>query len=125
MAKCRRILVVDDDRRVLFILDRTLTALAKDFKVETARTGQEALEKARGAAPDVLVTDLLMPGVGGVELTRAVKQLNPDTAVIWITAYGCLRFEAERAKLGVFRCLEKPLKVQEIRQAVLDAAKDV
>jgi DNA-binding NtrC family response regulator len=124
MSEDRHILVVDDDERVLFILNRTLRTLANGYQIETAWSGQEALEKARRTPIALLITDLAMPGMDGVELTEAIRNLDADVAVIWITAHGCRHFSSEAARLSVHDCLEKPIRVKDIRQAVLKALKD-
>jgi len=123
MDECRYVLIVDDDERVLFVLSRALRALEDGYRIETAQSGEEALEKARARPYDVLVTDILMPGMDGVELTGAIKDLHPDTEVIWITAHGSYRFQLDGKRLKVYRYLEKPIDINEIRQAVLDAGR--
>ena len=124
MSEQKHILVVDDDERVLLILDRTLRTLENGYRIETAQSGQEALEKARQVPIALLMTDLVMPGMDGVELTEAIRDLNADAAVIWMTAHGCHRFSSEAARLSIHDCLEKPIRVKDIRQAVLKALKD-
>ena len=57
----------------------------------------------------------------GVELTKAVRTLSPSTVVIWITAYGSQETNAEARRLGVYRCLDKPLEVAEIRRVAREA----
>jgi DNA-binding NtrC family response regulator len=122
MGECQYVLIVDDDARVLFILNRALRALEDGHRrIETAQSGQEALEKALAKFYVVVITDIVMPGISGVELTAAIRDVHSDTTVIWITAHGCRRFETEREQLGVYRCLEKPVEIAKIRQVVLDA----
>jgi len=121
MDEHRHILVVDDDERVLFILRRTLVRLGDEHKIVTAQNGQEALEKVKQTFFDVVITDLVMPGTDGVALTEALRAQSPDTIVIWVTAYGCHRFNSEAARLSVYECLEKPLRVADIREAVRKA----
>jgi CheY-like chemotaxis protein len=117
----KRILVVDDDERVLFVLHDTLTRLGSEYEIVTAPNGHEALDRARKMPFDLIITDLRMPGMDGVELTEAVRTLSPSTVVIWITAYGRQETNAEARKLGVYRCLDKPLEVTEIRQIAREA----
>jgi DNA-binding NtrC family response regulator len=121
MNRRQRVLIVDDDERVLFVLRRALTMPAFDYEIVTAGSSDDALRKAKEAPFDVVVTDLVMPGMDGMELTEAIKTQRPDTVVIWMTAFGnCwLRKKAERS--SVYRCLEKPLKIAQIRDAVLEA----
>jgi two-component system response regulator HydG len=121
MASSRRILVVDDDKRVLFVFHDTLVRLGSDYEIATARNGLEALEKAREMPFDLVITDLRMPHMDGVALTEAIRALNSSTIVIWMTAYGCHQLATEAARLAVYRCLDKPLEVGEIRRAVREA----
>jgi DNA-binding NtrC family response regulator len=122
MSKRQYVLIVDDDERVLFVLSRALRALEDGYRVETARSGEEALEKAQARSYDILITDIVMSGMDGVELTEAFKDLYPDTVVIWITAHGRHRFQSSGKRLHVHQCLEKPIRIVDIRQAVVDAA---
>jgi DNA-binding NtrC family response regulator len=119
----KRILVVDDDERVLFVFHDTLVRLGAEYEIVTARSGRQALDKARELPFDLVITDLRMPDVGGVELTEAIRASNSTTVVIWMTAYGCHRFSTEAARLAVYRCLDKPLEVGEIRRIVWQALK--
>ena len=119
------ILVVDDDERVLFVLSQALRALEDGYRVETARNGEEALRKARAKRYDILITDIVMSGMNGVEMTEAIRELYPDTVVIWITAHSSHRFQSDSERLKVYRYLEKPIEIGEIRQVVVDAAEQV
>lgn len=119
----RRILIVDDEARVLLILAESLKRLGNDYEIVTSGSGADALAKAQQEAFDLLITDLKMSNMGGTELTRSVKKLSPDTAVIWITAYGCHNVAAEFAELGVYCCLNKPLEIRVIRRAAREALK--
>jgi two-component system response regulator YesN len=122
MDERRHVLIVDDDERVLFVLSRALRTLENEYHVETAPSSEEALQKAKARRPDIVVTDIVMPGMDGVELTEVIKDLHPDTEVIWITAYGRHRLQPDGERLDVHQCLEKPIGIAEIRQAVADAA---
>ena len=117
----KRILIVDDEARVLLILHDTLQRLGSTFEIVTAQSSSEALKIATKEAFDLLITDLRMPGMDGVELTRALKSMYPAISVVWITAYGCHKTSVESAKLGVFRCLDKPLEIKQIRQVAQEA----
>jgi len=116
------VLVVDDDEHVLFVLRRALRILENGYRIEIARSGEEALQKAQKRPYHILITDILMPGMNGVELTRAIKELYPATTVIWITAHGRERFQSDEEQLSVYECLEKPIRIDAIRQAVLRVA---
>jgi DNA-binding NtrC family response regulator len=120
MRDSKRILVVDDDERVLFVMHDILKKLDNGYEVVTAHSGREALDETREQSFDLVITDLKMPDIDGVELTERITALNTDGVVLWITAYGCHKVRDEAKRLGVYDCLEKPLGVAEIRQAVLE-----
>lgn len=118
MSTRSRILIVDDEQSVLFVWRKALQKLAQRVDVEIASSGDEALHKMEQSPFDLLITDLRMPGLNGQALTRAIMDLQPGLLVIWITAYRSAEIEAEAEQLGVARCLDKPLTVDRIRQAV-------
>lgn len=114
----KNILVVDDDEQVLLVWRGALEGYAKHWRVETALSGPEALEKIGATAFDLIVTDLRMPGTDGCDLTTAVRHLIGDVPVIWITAYPESGALVRAEELAVSRFLNKPLGVSQIRQAV-------
>jgi DNA-binding NtrC family response regulator len=117
----RMILIVDDEERVLFVLQNALMRLENNFEVVTAETGEDALRKARDVPFDLVVTDMIMPDMDGIEFTEEIRGLPSEPAVVWITAYGCRSFESEAERLGVYRCVEKPLEIHEFRAIVRQA----
>ena len=116
--KHKSILVVDDDEQILFVWRGALEGYAKHWRVETAQSGHEALEKIRTTAFDLIVTDLRMPGMNGCDLTIAVRQMLGNVPVIWITAYPQPGAPALAEELAVCRFLNKPMSVAQIRQVV-------
>jgi DNA-binding NtrC family response regulator len=121
MSVRKRILIVDDDERVLWVLHDALARMEDGYEVVTAQSGREALHEFGEQPFDLVITDLRMPGMDGVELTRAIRALDPGAAVIWITAYGSHEVRGETVRLAVYDCLDKPLEIAEIRQAVRNA----
>jgi DNA-binding NtrC family response regulator len=117
----KRILIADDEARVLLILRDALQKLGKGIEIVTVSSGAEAMIKSKERAFDLLISDLRMPGIDGIELARLIKTSNPDTTIIWITAYGCHQVAAEVEDLGVYVCLDKPLEIQQIRKVVREA----
>lgn len=115
-ASYKRILVVDDEEQVVFVLHNSLKKLGAMYEIVTARNGQEALDKIEQAPVDLLVTDLAMPDMDGVALTEAVRTQAPHTKIVWVSAHSQWAGEAER--LGVRRYILKPLDVAEIRRVV-------
>lgn len=124
MGGIRRILAVDDEEPVLFVLKHTLERMVNGFVVETASDGREALEKVGQQKYDLVLTDVRMPFVDGIELTEEIRASGSHTVVLWLTAYGSTVERAEARKLGVSCCLIKPLRIGAIRQAVRDALAD-
>ncbi len=116
MEDRKRILVVDDEEAVVFVLSKSLKKLGDKYEIVTAHDGYEALEKIQESSFDLVITDLRMPGMNGIQLTEAIQAQSPGTTVIWATAYGSPQIEAEAARLDVHRYLSKPLDVDEIRR---------
>jgi two-component system response regulator PilR (NtrC family) len=117
----KRILVVDDEERVLFVWREALRELGSGYDVITASTSAEARERIREAPFSLIITDLKLPTESGVELTELVRVLDPEVPVVWMTAYGCYRVAEEARQLGVVRCLDKPVNLEQIRQVVRGA----
>jgi DNA-binding NtrC family response regulator len=117
----KRILIVDDETRVLFVLRGALTRLGDGYQVVTASSGRAALATVKQTPFDLVLTDLRMPDMDGIALTEAIRALQPGTVVIWMTAYGHHKVRTEAAQLAVYRCLDKPIKIGQIRQIVLEA----
>jgi DNA-binding NtrC family response regulator len=103
-----RILIVDDDRD----MRASLVDLLSDegYTVEACQTGAEALTAVERSSPDLLITDLVMNGMQGIELLRAAKQRDPGLAVVVITAFGTIESAVEAMRLGAFYYLTKPFK---------------
>jgi CheY-like chemotaxis protein len=118
MGRRKCILIVDDDDSVCFVLYTALQKLAHICQVHVASSGEEALERLRESPFDLIITDLLMPGMKGQELTAAIRQKSPETVVIWITAHRSPQTDEEARELAVYRCLDKPVSVAQIRDIV-------
>jgi DNA-binding NtrC family response regulator len=123
MDRRKRILIVDDDDRVRLIMSGILKKLGEAYQIVTAGDSRTALDKAQESYYDLLITDLRLPRSDGLALTAAFATISPETKVIWMTAYGCHRFAQASKGLGVYTCLDKPIEIQEIRQAALNALK--
>ncbi|MDD5307755.1 MAG: sigma-54 dependent transcriptional regulator [Deltaproteobacteria bacterium] len=114
------ILIVDDDRNNLLSLEKIFNR--ESMRVLTALDGKEALDLCRSHAVDVLLTDLMMPGMGGSDLLQAVKAVSPDTEVVVMTAYGSVESAVEAMKKGAYDFVEKPLKRSAIVKTLRKAA---
>jgi CheY-like chemotaxis protein len=114
-----RILAVDDEEIVLSSF-RKLLVLA-GYAIDTVETGSEALGLIRKNDYDFVFTDLKMPGMDGVEVTKAVKHLRPDIDVIVITGYASIETAVETVKFGATAYIEKPFTEDELLDFVKTA----
>lgn len=110
----KSILVVDDQIGVRRLLVETFRD--QGFDVDLAANGYEALEKLNDKAPDLILLDMKMPGMNGLEVLRQIKQRYPDQAVIMMTAYGELEIVNEAINLGVKECITKPFDINQLRE---------
>jgi DNA-binding NtrC family response regulator len=112
-----RLLVVEDDPTQRVGLQKLLTSWG--FDVDVARDGREALDVAAKARPAIVMSDLVMPNMGGLDLLKALKQDDPDITVILLTAQGSVETAVEAIKQGAYDYLTKPVDPQRMR-IVLD-----
>ena len=108
-----RLLVVDDERGIVIALKGLFTK--EGYEVETAESGEEALEKVKAGLFHVIITDLSMKGMSGLELLGHVREIDPACAVLMITAYGTQRIAVEAMKAGAEDYLPKPFDNDELR----------
>ncbi len=117
----RRILIVDDEPKVAVSLQASLESLERNYQVVCAETGESALTEMDRGPFDVVITDLRMPGMNGLELMQRVKETHPETRTILITAYGSDDVEAETRRLNAYRYFTKPFHIQDLTAAVEEA----
>jgi len=110
------VLVVDDEGANRYSVSKTLQRVG--YIVSEAANGEEALEIMGKQSFDVVLTDIRMPGLDGVELLRRIKEEAPDIIVILMTAYASLGTAVEALRLGAHDYLIKPSSSQDIRQSV-------
>ncbi len=116
MAKKARILVVDDEPTVGKSIASAIRE--KDLEVEYANSGRQALELDGKKQFQVVVTDLMMPGMDGMELLAELKKRRPESMVVMITGFPSLKTAVESVKLGAFDYITKPFTPAELRAAV-------
>jgi DNA-binding NtrC family response regulator len=118
----RRVLVVDDDADMSALLERHLET--EDMAVVAATGGRAALAALESDGFDVIVTDLVMDQVGGLEVLAAAKRCHPPPRVILMTAFGTLETAIEALRKGAYDYLTKPFKMAEVSVAVRRALDD-
>jgi two-component system response regulator HydG len=111
-----RVLVVDDEGAIRYSVSKTLQRIG--YQVDEAASGEEALEALGKQEYDVVLTDIRMPGLTGVELLKRIKEISPDAIVILMTGYASLGTAVESLRLGAHDYLIKPSSSQDIRQSV-------
>jgi two-component system response regulator HydG len=114
------ILIVEDDKNNLLSLEKIFTR--ESFTVLSALDGKAALDIIRRQAVDVVLTDLMMPNMGGDELLQAIRAVSPETEVVLMTAFGTVGTAVDAMKMGAYDFVEKPLKrasiIKTVRMAV-------
>ena len=119
-----KILVVDDEVGMLTLLRNYLTREGHD--VTTAPSAEVALPMVEEHDIAVVLTDLRMPGMGGMELVREIHALRPETQVILMTAFGSIDTAVEAIKAGAYHFVTKPVKLPEagalVRKALTERA---
>ncbi len=112
----RPVLVVDDDPSMRMALSESL--LSCGYQVEAAVDGADALTKFNKGKFDVVITDMRMPKVGGIEVLRGIKKVSPETHVIVITAYGTVNTAVQAMKEGASDFIMKPFSLDDLESVV-------
>jgi DNA-binding NtrC family response regulator len=118
-ANKKRILVVDDEINVCKSIRQAL--LSEAYEIDTSLSGEDALKKEDVKRYDVIVADLMMPGLSGLDLLQALKGKNSAAKVIMITGYPTLKNTVQSVQLGAFDFLPKPFLPSDLRNLVARA----
>lgn len=110
------ILIVDDEETIRFSIKEFLSGLGYDVIV--AETSEQALEKINEFLPDLVLLDLRLPNMGGIELLEKVKTKDPNALIIVMTGYGSVDSAVEAMKSGAYDYLEKPFKTEHLKLVV-------
>ncbi len=116
-----KILIVDDDKSILELLSELLSENGHNIK--TAEDGQTALRLIEDEFFEVIITDLVMPGMDGIELMKKVLKTSPYTKCIILTGYGTIKSSVEAIKKGAFDYITKPVSVSELLVTIENALK--
>lgn len=118
-----RVLLVDDEKEFVHTLSERLEA--RDLGAAVAYNGEDALSFVESEPPEVMVLDLKMPGIDGLEVLRRVKLEHPEVEVIILTGHGSEVEEARARELGAFAYLQKPVDIELLAQTMRDAYRKV
>ena len=109
-----RLLVVDDDRAILTLIGTI--ALAEGFDVATTTNGEDAMKQLRQRPAELVLLDLRMPGVTGLDVLRSIRDVSPKCKVVLMTGFATIDSAVEAVKLGALDYLTKPFDLQRLRQ---------
>jgi DNA-binding NtrC family response regulator len=114
-----RVLLVDDEEKFLEVLSQRLGT--RGIEAETSTTGEEALVKIKNRNFDAVVLDVMMPGLGGIETLKRIKQENPEVQIIMLTGRGTVDKAVEAMKEGAIDFLEKPADINKLLDKISEA----
>lgn len=120
----KKVLIVDDQNGIRVLLMEVFSG--EGYEAYQASNGKEALELVQQVTPDIVLLDMKIPGMDGLEILKQIKQMKPDMNVIMMTAYGELDMIKEATELGALMHFTKPFDIDEMRVAVnmtLDGSK--
>ncbi len=127
MEKTRQVLVVDDEPTICSLMNVFLTQ--RGYQVQIANTGADALDLFRTALPDIVLLDISMPGMRGIDVLRQIKAINATCGVIMLSAYGDDETIQEAMDMGAFCYIQKPMeltdlnaRLEELRQTLTENA---
>ncbi|MCK8817962.1 response regulator [Natroniella sulfidigena] len=110
-----KVLVIDDEKNIRITLTK---CLEKDYEVVTAVNGEDGLEKIEEGDFEIILLDMKLPGIDGMEVLKKIEELDSEASVIMITGFGTVKTAVEAMKLGALDYLRKPFSSDEIRGVV-------
>lgn len=114
-----KVLLVDDEEDFLSTLSERL--VVRGLKVTAVTRGEDAVAKIDEQTYDLIVLDLAMPGIGGLEALKRIKQKQPDAEIIILSGQGSIKTSIEAMKLGAEDFLQKPVDMADLLQKISDA----
>ena len=115
----RTILIVDDEESIIQSLDGILTD--EGFEVISAKSGQIGLEKIEEVIPDLVLLDIWMPGIDGIETLIKIKENYPNLQVVMMSGHGTIETAVKATKLGAYDFIEKPLSLEKVLLSINNA----
>lgn len=117
-----KILVVDDDKEMRCLLEDVL--VQEGYSVTQARDGADALLKLKDHRYDLVIIDKNMPGLSGLEILPGIKMMDPQTIVVFITAFGDVDTYLEAMNRGAYDYLHKPLRMSVLKSVIEKALRE-
>src|SRR5690625_7979962 len=114
-----KILIADDEPNMIWALKRAL--IKEGYEVLSVENGEEAVESFKEQESDLVILDLKMPKMDGMEALTAIKEINPKVPIIMITAHGTTKVAVEAMKVGALDYISKPFDIEELRVTIRKA----
>ncbi len=116
MENQKRILIADDEKNIRLTVSRSLESL--NYFIDTALNGEEALQKIKENPYDLLLLDLRMPGMSGMEVIEKLNEMNIKIKIVVISAHGTIETAVQAMKSGAADYIEKPFAPNDIRTVI-------
>ena len=116
----KKVLIVDDEETLTWSMSKSLSKDRDKYEVIIANNGREALNQLKKNDIDLVISDIRMPDVNGLDLLVRVKKEFPQTKVIIMTAYGSSDVQKEANRRGSLFYIEKPFEINDIRKIIID-----
>lgn len=117
----KNILIVDDEKSICQSLDGILSD--EGFHTSFAATGEECLDIIQEENPDLILLDIWMPGIDGLETLKRIKQIRPNQMIIMMSGHGTIETAVKATRLGAFDFIEKPLSLEKVLLSIQNAMK--
>ena len=114
--KKKKVLIVDDDRDVVSIVSTMLEG--RGWDILAAYSGPEALEIVSSSIPDVILLDIMMPEMNGIEVLKKIKKMDAHARIIMITAFGDVESYLDSMELGAYEYINKPFETRELLEMI-------
>ena len=122
MSKTLDILIIDDD--AFFVASLSDFLISKGFNVQTATTGRDGIKNFESHQPPLALLDQELPDIGGIEVCQKILDINPNTKIIFMTAYATVQYAVEPMQAGAYNYLSKPFSLDELLITINLAAKN-
>ncbi len=124
MTETKEILIIDDDERVLRFLEQGLADLGDGYRIVALSSPEKALEHIKSNSPDLVISDLKMPNIDGLQLLQVIQKHHSKTRLVLMTAYGTDEVKEAARKIGVYRFITKPFRNENLINIARSALSD-
>jgi DNA-binding NtrC family response regulator len=119
--KTKTIVLFEQYEGVCFVMERCLRKYQDQITVHPVYSLGQAQRLFGTQGVDLLVTEISLTNREGMEISRFARAHEPELKIVWVTVASCDAFSEEKRRLGVYKCMEKPLEIQEFRRTIAEA----